>query len=182
MKIVKIGKILLWLTTWMSRLDRMLNPDKCYTNPFLATFLLYVFLVMGVARGMSGSTYEIQWLGAIYDLILPHDVTATAYVISSLDDIYDLMLPNDQGLGIMCMIFLGAETIMLYGGFADLVTRGVIIVIVANVFYMMGLFMPLVGPVMLMILAVAYIYTLFVIIRFTIRHIRQRDVSLYDSW
>lgn len=154
---MKIGNILLWLTTWMSRLDRMMSPDRCCTNPFLATFLLYVFVVMGVTRDVSSD------------------------MIKSLDDVYVLMLPDDKGMGLMCLIFLAAETIMLYGGFIDMLTRYVVIVAVANIFYAIGLFMPLVAPVLLFIVAMAYAYTLIIVAIGIFHRIRHDDRQFPDA-
>lgn len=123
------------ITTWMSWVDREATSYDCNTNPYLATFIMYMFLLMGAVRA---ATYTVE-------------------VFESLDDVYVLMVPQDQGLGILCLILCAAESVMLCGGIPDMIIRFLIVVVLVNVFYMIGLFLPMLAQAMLVIVAIAYL-------------------------
>lgn len=123
------------ITTWMSWVDREATSYDCNTNPYLATFIMYMFLLMGAVRA---ATYTVE-------------------VFESLDDVYVLMVPQDQGLGILCLILCAAESVMLCGGIPDMIIRFLIVVVLVNVFYMIGLFLPMLAQAVLVIVAIAYL-------------------------
>lgn len=133
---MKVGVIPRYLTTWMSRVDRVVASYDCNTNPYLATFIMYIFMLMGVVRAT---------------ILLTE-------VLDTFDEVYTFMIPQDQGLGILCLIICVAETIMLCVGLPDMIVRFLIVVVLVNVFYLIGLLLPMFANIMLVIVAIAYIY------------------------
>lgn len=132
---MKALKIFRSVTTWMSRVDRGASSYECNTNPYLATFIMYVFMLMGVMRAtvLSDEAFE------------------------TLDDVYGLMMAQDKGLGLLCLIMCSAETIMLCKSISDMIVRFLIVLVLVNVFYLAGLFVPVLAEIILVIVAVAYL-------------------------
>lgn len=126
----------------MSQLDKIVCSDKCNTNPYLGTFVMYMFVLMGLTR-YSMSSMDI---------------------IDELDDVYSFMSVQDMGLGVLCLILCLAETIMLCEGIADMVLRFIVVALLVNIMYVMGMFMPVCGEVVLIVAAIGYILKLVEII------------------
>ncbi len=148
MKAARItSQILSYITMWMSQLDRIVCSDKCNTNPYLGTFVMYMFVLMGLTR-YTMSSMEI---------------------IDELDDVYSFMSSQDMGLGVLCLILCLAETIMLCEGIADMVVRFLVVALMVNIMYVMGMFMPVCGEIILIAAAIGYIVKIVEIIISNIR-------------
>lgn len=148
MKAARItSQILSYITMWMSQLDKIVCSDKCNTNPYLGTFVMYMFVLMGLTR-YSMSSMDI---------------------IDELDDVYTFMSVQDQGLSVLCLILCLAETIMLCEGIADMVVRFMVVALLVNIMYVMGMFLPVCGKVVLIAAATGYILKLVEIIISNIR-------------